>query len=108
MLLIGLPGKTTLLSMVLAGVLGAWLHVLIDSFYHYDVQIFWPHKENAVFRWVNGGRGSNMASTQEWVVFYCKLFWGMMLGLYTILLALKFNKRHNNTENEKSLPLINP
>lgn len=104
MSLIGFPGRTTLLSMILAGVLGAWLHVVIDSFYHYDVQIFWPYKDNSIFRWVNGGKWSNISKTQEWVVFYCKLLWGLMLGLYFMLLALKFNKRHKNTKIKNFAP----
>jgi hypothetical protein len=104
MALIGLPAKTTLLSMVLAGVLGVWLHVLIDSFYHYDVQIFWPHKDNTIFRWINSGKMSNMEKTQRWVVFYCKLFWGLMLGLYGVLLALRAypNNRDVMRPSEKS------
>ena len=65
MSLIGLPSKVTLLSVVLAGLLGAWLHVFIDSFYHYDIQIFWPHKDNTIFRWINGGEWSNMVATQQ-------------------------------------------
>ena len=92
MALIGLPGRVTLLSMVLAGLLGVWLHVLIDSFYHYDVQIFWPHKFNTIFRWINSGKVSTMAKTQLQVQMWCRIFWGLMLGLYAVLLALRATK----------------
>jgi hypothetical protein len=97
MALIGLPGRATLLSMVLAGVLGAWLHVVIDSFYHYDVQIFWPHKDNTIFRWINNGKWSNSANTQQQILLWCKIFWGLMAGLYAALLALKFKNTPKNT-----------
>ena len=97
MALIGLPGRATLLSMVLAGVLGAWLHVVIDSFYHYDIQIFWPHKDNTIFRWINDGKWSNSANTRQQVLLWCKIFWGLMAGLYAALLALKFKNTPKNT-----------
>lgn len=89
MALIGLPGRATLLSMVLAGLLGVWLHVFIDSFYHYDVQIFWPHRVNTLFRWINSGKMSNMAKTQQQVLMGCRLFWGLMVGLYLTIVALR-------------------
>jgi hypothetical protein len=91
--LVGLnEGRVTLLSMILAGFLGAWLHVFIDSFYHYDVQLFWPYKDNSIFRWINNGKMSNTPSTQEWVNFFCKFFWGVMLGWYFLLVALGSKK----------------
>jgi len=45
-----LPYATGFWKMVFSGVLGVWLHVLIDSIYHYDVQIFWPLKSNPLYR----------------------------------------------------------
>jgi hypothetical protein len=95
MALIHLPGRATLLSMMLAGLLGAWLHVLIDSFYHYDIQIFWPYRDNTIFRWINSGKMSNMAKTQQQVLMWCRIFWGLMLGLYGVLLALRLRKTEN-------------
>ena len=92
MSLIGLPSKATLWSMVLAGVLGAWLHVFIDSFYHYDIQIFWPYRDNTIFRWVNGGKWSNSAAVQQQVLLWCRIFWGLMFGLYIVLLAFRAQK----------------
>lgn len=29
-------------KMVISGILGIWLHVLLDSIYHFDVRPFWP------------------------------------------------------------------
>ena len=92
MALIGLPSKATLLSMVLAGLLGAWLHVFIDSFYHYDIQIFWPHRDNTLFRWINSGKMSNMANTQRQVMLWCRISWALMVGLYVVLRAFRPKK----------------
>ena len=97
MALIGLPSRATLLSMVLAGLLGAWLHVFIDSFYHYDVQILWPHKDNTIFRWVNGGKWSQMENTRQQVVLWCKIGWGLMIGLYLLLLTIRARKTEKHT-----------
>lgn len=100
MVLIGLPGRATLLSMVLAGALGACLHVLIDSFYHYDVQIFWPQKVNPVFHWFNKSKWLHNGNAQQWVVFVCKVFWGLMIGLYLLLLALRFKQKERASKVE--------
>ena len=102
MSLIGLGGGATLLSMVLAGLLGVWLHVLIDSFYHYDVQIFWPYRDNTVFRWITGGQWSNTVAVQEQVVLWCRIFWGLMFGLYGVLLATELKNRKRLLESNKA------
>lgn len=39
-----IPYKTSLRKMVISGILGVWLHVLIDGAYHTDVRVFWPYK----------------------------------------------------------------
>jgi len=93
MALIGLPGRATVWSMTLAGLLGVWLHVLIDSFYHYDVQIFWPHTKNPVFRWAIGGLWRNQDAVQHQVVVWCCVFWGALAGLYAGLLVRKVRNR---------------
>jgi hypothetical protein len=40
-----IPYKTSLIKMVISGILGIWLHVVIDGAYHTDVRIFWPSKK---------------------------------------------------------------
>ena len=98
MALIGLGGRATLRSMTLAGLLGVWLHVLIDSFYHYDVQIFWPHAVNPVFRWVTGGTLLNQDAVQRLVVMWCFVFWILMFLLYGVLLLKKSINKHKKRE----------
>ena len=97
MALIGLPAKATLISMVLAGILGAWLHVFIDSSCRSDVQIFWPYRYNTIFRWINYGKWSSSINTQQWVIFLCKAFWGLMIALYVLLLALRLKKTRSKS-----------
>lgn len=100
MKLIGLPVKATLLSMVLAGLLGAWLHVLIDSFYHYDIQIFWPHDKNPILSWALRQHPGRYSGLQETVVLVCKIFWGLMIGLYGIILAWKLKTMRSKKSRE--------
>ena len=44
MTLLRIRYKPSLIKMNVSGALGAALHVLIDGFYHYDVDVFWPNK----------------------------------------------------------------
>jgi len=37
-----IPYKPGYWKMVISGILGVWLHVLIDGAYHPDVRVFWP------------------------------------------------------------------
>ena len=41
-----IPYQTTLLKMIVSGILGVWLHVVIDAIYHWDVHLFWPLNTN--------------------------------------------------------------
>ncbi len=50
MQLFRIPYKGDLRKMVVSGVLGVWLHVLIDATYHSDVKIFWPNKTISLWR----------------------------------------------------------
>lgn len=44
MQILHIPYKASLLKMIISGILGVWLHVSIDSIYHWDVCLFWPSK----------------------------------------------------------------
>jgi len=50
MRLVRIPYKANMWKMIIAGILGAWLHVFLDSIYHYDVQLFWPSKAKSLQR----------------------------------------------------------
>ncbi len=96
MSLIGLPGKSTLQSMLLAGLLGACFHVLIDSFYHYDVQIFWPHPKNPIFQWAARHTSGGYRTLQQHIRLVCKIGWALMILLYALLLTIKHRKNKTN------------
>jgi len=44
-----IPYRPSLLKMVFSGILGVWLHVLIDGAYHPDVQVFWPSRTQSLW-----------------------------------------------------------
>jgi len=46
---IRIPYQTSPPKMIISGILGVWLHVLIDGIYHYDVKPFWPIQKNYLF-----------------------------------------------------------
>lgn len=48
-----IPYQSNLKMMVISGVLGVWLHVLIDGIYHFDVRVFWPDKTISLYRLVH-------------------------------------------------------
>jgi len=41
---IHLPYKTNIRKMIFSGILGTWVHILIDSLYQSDTNLFWPIK----------------------------------------------------------------
>ncbi len=86
---IGLPYKARLGPMVIGGLLGAWLHVLIDSFYHYDVQIFWPYSKNPMQQWMFRQFGLSMRTLEQSVLTVCVVFWGLLIVLYLFLIFKK-------------------
>jgi len=43
---VGLPYQTSIGKMVLSGLLGAWFHIVIDSFCWSDIRPFWPSSAN--------------------------------------------------------------
>ena len=49
-----IPYQTSLRKMLISGVLGVWLHVLIDGSYHSDVKMFWPYKTMLPWRMLHG------------------------------------------------------
>jgi membrane-bound metal-dependent hydrolase YbcI (DUF457 family) len=44
----GLPYKTSFFKMLVSGILGVWLHVLIDGFYHSDIRLLWPFRHRSL------------------------------------------------------------
>jgi hypothetical protein len=48
-----IPYQTGLRKMILSGILGVWLHVVIDAVYHWDVRIFWPSNVKPLWNLIN-------------------------------------------------------
>lgn len=64
-----IPYTASARGMILGGAMGIWLHVLIDSVYHYDVQPLWPRPDNPFYpSWI---RFSIQPETQQWIRWIC-------------------------------------
>jgi membrane-bound metal-dependent hydrolase YbcI (DUF457 family) len=55
MQMLRIPYQTSFRKMVVSGVLGVWLHVVIDAIYHPDVRIFWPSKAKPLYGLISQG-----------------------------------------------------
>ncbi len=50
MQILRIPYQPSFWKMLVSGVLGVWLHVVIDAIYHPDVCLFWPAKVRPLYR----------------------------------------------------------
>lgn len=44
-----LPYKSGVIKMILSGILGCWLHIIVDAIYHRDVSMFWPSRVKPLY-----------------------------------------------------------
>jgi len=93
MRLIRIPYEARLWKMVLAGVLGIWLHVIIDGFYHWDVQPFWPYKKNVLRQLSHGIRQD---AWQDRIKAICLIFTAAAILLY-VRAVIVFNRKKAKT-----------
>jgi membrane-bound metal-dependent hydrolase YbcI (DUF457 family) len=87
-----IPYKTSLRKMVISGILGVWLHVLIDQIYHFDVKIFWPSKNMWLWQMINGH------ITKQQIETICMLFFIAAFVVY--ILAVTIFRRNWVKENQ--------
>jgi membrane-bound metal-dependent hydrolase YbcI (DUF457 family) len=73
-----IPYRPGFWKMVISGVLGVWLHVVIDGAYHPDVRVFWPSRTNSL--WV--AAMSHVSRAQIRAI--CLLFFVMAVIPYAI------------------------
>jgi membrane-bound metal-dependent hydrolase YbcI (DUF457 family) len=70
MRLVRIRYKPNFWKMIVSGVLGAWLHVVVDAIYHYDVQLFWPSKArnlaHPLWRLFSRSLAQNMDRVEFW------------------------------------------
>src|SRR4030042_3582757 len=88
MQMLRIPYQTSLRKMVVSGVLGVWLHVLIDGIYHWDVRIFWPSKAKPLWRLIS----------QEQVKMVCIGFLVAAAVVYAFTVA-SYLKKKKQTQN---------
>ncbi|MHC4477259.1 MAG: hypothetical protein ACYTEL_16555 [Planctomycetota bacterium] len=88
--LLRMPYQTSLAKMIISGILGVWLHVLIDGVYHYDVRAFWPNKRISLWRMMRRYIG------QDHVKIICVALFVAAVILYVFMVKApsKKNKRH--------------
>ena len=77
-----IPYKTSLRKMVISGILGVWLHVLIDGAYHSDVRVFWPHKTMWLQQVMRG------CITREQIETICILFFIAAFVVYILAVTV--------------------
>ena len=74
MLAIRLPYRTNLPKMVVSGIIGIWLHVLIDAPGNWDIHLFWPSRITPLYH--------SADETQTKII--CLLFFAAAIVLYVI------------------------
>jgi membrane-bound metal-dependent hydrolase YbcI (DUF457 family) len=76
---IRIPYQTNSFKMIISGILGVWLHVLIDGIYHYDVRPFWPIRKNYLWQLLSHNQ-------VEWICIIC-------LGVFVLLYILSLKRQ---------------
>ena len=89
--LIKLPYESSLKKLIISGILGAWLHVLIDALYHWDVEIFWPSKVKPLY----------YTLTMQHVKLDCLILWVLMIVPY--IFAVKQHRKNKNNKNSDKI-----
>ena len=71
--------------MVISGILGVWLHILIDGAYHFDVKILWPNISISLWKMIHRHLGQGKIQT------ICLIFFPAALVAY-IFAVRSFSK----------------
>jgi len=93
--LVRIPYRTSLLKMLISGILGVWLHVLIDGIYHFDVRILWPNK--AVYL----RRMTGYIDQQKIETICLILFLAAVVPYVLAVISFRKEKRAQNTNSRK-------
>jgi hypothetical protein len=91
MQLFRIPYKTSLSKMLISGILGIWLHILIDGTYHPDVNILWPNKTISLWKLINRHLGKEQIET------ICLIFF--LAGLVPYLFAVRSFSKNIRIQN---------
>lgn len=94
--LLRIPYQTSLLKMLISGILGVWLHVLIDGAYHYDVHIFWPSRS------ISFWRTTQRHLAKEQIETICLIFFLAAVVPYVLaVISFRKEKRAQDTNSRK-------
>lgn len=91
-----LPYQASLRKMLISGVLGVWLHVLIDGIYHFDIHIFWPSRSVWLWRTMHRRIGEEQVKTACIILFIAALI------VYVITVLLSYKARIGRTGGKNS------
>jgi membrane-bound metal-dependent hydrolase YbcI (DUF457 family) len=91
MKLLRIPYKPSRWKMALAGTVGMWIHVLLDSFWHFDVQPLRPFSShNPFYRMLKHTRPHDQV--HRWIIIICTTLSIAALILY-IRTVIKYNSK---------------
>jgi membrane-bound metal-dependent hydrolase YbcI (DUF457 family) len=82
-----IPYQTSFYKMLISGVLGVWLHVLIDGIYHWDARVFWPTHKWSLYKLL----------TQQQIETACLGFFVAAIIVYVVMLVLSYKSRADQT-----------
>lgn len=92
MQLFRIPYKTSLSKMLISGILGLWLHILIDGAYHFDVKILWPNISISLWKMIHRHLGQGKIET------ICLIFF--LAGLVPYLFAVRSFSKNRRIQNK--------
>ncbi len=87
--------RPSFVGMTLGGMAGACMHVFVDSFYHYDVQPFWPKTGNPFYRFARTG---DVRMSPERIEIICVVFFVLAVILFAV--AVRSFLKHARTDAE--------
>jgi len=87
--LLHLPYQTSLAKAVVSGILGVWLHVVIDATYNRDVRLTWPTNPLDLWSITSGYLSESRVED------LCVLFFPATVILYLILMARRQRRERN-------------
>lgn len=93
-------------KMIISGIIGVWLHVLIDGLCHGDLQIFWPNTDWTLTLWgiikyiVTGNIYRNHISQEELKTICVAFFIASVIVYILVLLASKKDVAENKINKE--------
>lgn len=88
--------QTSFLKMLVSGVLGVWLHVVIDAIYHWDVRIFWPSKVKPLYALLNKRQTENIC-----LVFFIAAVVLWVVSMISYSKTIKLKKAASNDKDQK-------